>query len=138
VASFVKFNTFVGDLGIKVHNLNGDTLKVFLTNSTPNVSTNTVKADLTDLSTANGYTAGGAAVTNAYSGSAGTGTLTGTDIVWTASGAVGPFRYAILYNDTPTSPADPLIGYWDYGSSISLANGETFTVDFGASILTLT
>jgi hypothetical protein len=137
MASFVKFQNFVGDLGLKVHELNADTLKVMLTNSTPNVATNTVKADLTDLSTANGYTAGGADSQNTYSQSGGTGTLAGTDIVWTASGAIGPFRYAVLYNDTPTSPADPLIGYWDYGSSITLASGETFTVDFGASILTL-
>ena len=64
-------------------------------------------------------------------------TSAGTDITITATGAVGPFRYAVLYNDTPTSPADPLIGYWDYGSAITLANGETFTVDFGSSILTL-
>jgi hypothetical protein len=54
---------------------------------------------------------------------------------WTATTAtdgtgIGPFRYAILYNDTPTSPADPLIGWWDYGSSITLASGETFKVDF--------
>ena len=62
-----------------------------------------------------------------------------TDIVLTATGAVGPFRYVVIYNDTPTSPADPLIGWYDYGSSISLASGETFTVDFDATngVLTL-
>ena len=59
--------------------------------------------------------------------------MTAVDVVWTASGSMGPFRYVVAYNDTPTSPADPLIEYWDYGSSITLASGETFTADFGAS-----
>lgn len=144
MASFVKYQTFVNDLADKVHDLVGtagsgaDTCKVLLSNTAPNVSTHTVRADVTELSTANGYTSGGSSATNVGSSSSGTFTLTGTDIVFTASGgSIGPFRYAILYNDTPTSPADPLIGYWDYGSSITLASGETFTVDFGASILTL-
>jgi hypothetical protein len=61
------------------------------------------------------------------------------DVVFTASGgSIGPFRYVIIYNDTPTSPADPLVCYYDYGSSITLLDGETFTVDFGASLFTLT
>lgn len=144
MASFVKYQTFVNDLANKVHDLVGtagsgaDTCKVILSNTAPNVSTHTVRADVTELSTANGYTSGGTTATNVGSSSAGTFTLTGTDVVFTASGgSVGPFRYAILYNDTPTSPADPLIGYWDYGSSITLVDTETFTVDFGASILTL-
>jgi hypothetical protein len=64
--------------------------------------------------------------------------VTGVDITFTASGgSIGPFRYAILYNDTPTSPADPLIQYWDYGSNVTLADGESFTVDFGSSLLTI-
>jgi hypothetical protein len=135
MASFVKFECFSETLAEKEHNLNSDTLKVMLTNSTPNVATHTVKADLTDLSTANGYTAGGEDSQNVTSRSGGTTSVTGTDIVWTASGSVGPFRYAVLYNDTHAS--DALIGYWDYGSSITLANGETFTVDFGSSQLTI-
>jgi hypothetical protein len=78
-------------------------------------------------------------VQNDYTESGGVGTLTGVDVVVTASGGtVGPFRYVVLYNDTPTSPADPLVGWWDYGSAITLADTETFTVDFGASILTVT
>lgn len=138
MATFTKFNAFVEHLAEKVHNLGADTLKVMLTNSAPSAS-NTVKADLTEISAGNGYTAGGSAVTITSSAqSAGTYSLVGNDVVFTASGgSIGPFRYAVLYNDTPTSPADPLIGWWDYGSSITLADGETFTVDFGASILTL-
>jgi hypothetical protein len=103
-----------------------------LTNSAPTAA-NSVKADLTEISAGNGYTAGGntASVTS-WSQTSGTAKLVLADpSTWTASGgSIGPFRYAVLYNDTPTSPADPLVGYWDYGSSITLASGETFTVDF--------
>jgi hypothetical protein len=134
MAAFVKFNCFVGDLGLKLHNLDTDTLKVYLTNTAP-VATNTVYNTPADLATSGGYTAGGADAQCAYSQSSGTGTLTGIDIVWTATTGFGPFRYAVLYNDT--SATKPLIGYWDYGSSISLAAAETFTWDVGASVLTL-
>lgn len=141
MASFVKFRQFVEDLAAGVHdaalNADTDTLKVYLTNTAPDVDADAVKADLAEISAGNGYTAGGEDAQNAASISTGTITVAGTDIVWTATGAVGPFRYAVLYNDTPSSPADPLIGYWDYGSSIALADGETFTTDFGASLFTV-
>jgi len=104
--------------------------KVMLTNTAPTAS-NAVKADLTEISAGNGYTAGGISV-GTITGSQTSGTFKfsgGTDPIWTATGAIGPLRYAVLYNDTPTSPAKPLIGYWDYGSSVTLASGETFTVD---------
>ncbi len=139
MATFVKYNCFVENLAEKVHNLGADALKIALTNTAPVVATHAVLADISQISAGNGYTAGGNAVT--VTGSAQTGgtyALTqSADVVFTASGAVGPFRYAVLYNDTPTSPADPLIGYWDYGSSVTLAAAETFTVDMGANILTL-
>lgn len=141
MASFNKFNQFVEDIAKGVHNLNTGTLKVLLTNSSV-VATNAVKADVTDLSTANGYTAGGNAATFT-SGAQTSGTyklILADPATWTASGGtIGPFRYAVLYNDTPTSPADPLIGYWDYGSAVTLAIGETFTVDLdgSAGVLTL-
>lgn len=139
MAAYNKFETFVGDLGLKVHELNADTCKVYLTNSAPSASLDSVKADLAEISAGNGYTSGGEDSTNTYSQTSGVASLAGTDIVWTASGGtIGPFRYAVLYNDTPTSPVDPLIAWWDYGSSITLNDGETFTVDFGASIFTLT
>lgn len=131
MASYNKFRSFVEDIAEKVHNLGSDSLKVMLTNSAP-VNTNTILANLTEISAGNGYLAGGTAVGSITSAqTAGTYKLDGANVVFTASGGtIGPFRYAVLYNDTPTSPADPLIGWWDYGSAITLNAGETFTVDF--------
>ena len=140
MAAYNKFEQFVLDLGTKVHDLKaaGDTLKCYLSNATPSASADTIKTDLAEITAENGYTAGGDDVTNDYTEASGTASLTGTDIVITASGGtVGPFRYVVLYNDTPTSPLDPLIAWWDYGSSITLQDGETFTIDFGANIFTL-
>lgn len=138
MASFVKFQQFAEDLGKGIHQLHaaGHTLKVYLTNAEPSVSADAIKTDLAEITAEHGYPSGGTDIQNDYTESGGTGTLTGTDVVFTASGGTfGPFRYAVLYNDSATD--DPLIGYWDYGSSISCAAGETFTVDFGASILTI-
>lgn len=136
MASFNKFDCFVGDVGLELHELNADVLKVYLTNETP-VAGDTVLGNPADITEENNYTAGGDDAQNTYSQTSGVGTLAGVDIVFTASGGtIGPFRYAVLYNDT--SATNPLIGWWDYGSAITLQNGETFTVDFGASILTLT
>jgi len=138
VASYNKFDSFVENTPEKVHDLGSDTIKIMLTNSTP-VATNTIFGNLSEISAGNGYSAGGSTVTiSSSSQTSGTYTLVGTDLVFTASGGtIGPFRYAVIYNDTPTSPADPLIAWWDYGSSVTLQNGETFTVDFGASIFSL-
>lgn len=134
MATYTKFQAFVENLAEKVHNLGADTLKVMLCNTAP-VATNSIKGDLTEIGAGNGYTAGGATPTiSASAQTTGTYKLTLADVVFTASGGtIGPFRYAVLYNDTPTSPADPLIGFWDYGSAVTLADGETFTVDFDAT-----
>jgi hypothetical protein len=138
MAAFNKFQSFVEALAEKVHNLGADSLKVMLTNTAP-VATNSVKANLTDISAGNGYTAGGTAATISSSAqTSGTYKLVLADVVFTASGgSIGPFRYAVLYNDTATNKE--LIGWWDYGSAITLASGETFTVDFDATngVLTL-
>lgn len=141
MATYNKFNQFVEDLGLGVHNLNTGALKVYLTNAAPDAAADLIKTDLAEISTGNGYT-GGVSVTPVWSETAGTATLSGTKVVITATGAVGPFRYVALFNDTPTSPVDPLIAWWDYGSAISLANGETFSIKFNnsdttGSILTL-
>jgi hypothetical protein len=138
MANFVKFQDFVEQLGKGVHQLHaaGHTLMVYLTNNTPDVANHATKSQLAGITEQNGYAA--ADIQNDYTEAGGTGTLTGVDVEWTATtGGFGPFRYAVLYNDTPTSPADPLIAYWDYGSSISCAAGEKFKIDFGASILTI-
>ncbi len=138
MAAFNKYEVFTENLSEKVHDLDLDVLKVMLSNTAPNAATHAVRADSTEIGAGNGYTSGGTDSQNATSRSGGTTSVTGVDIVFTASGgSIGPFRYAILYNDTPTSPADPLIGWWDYGSNITLASGETFTVDFGTSMFTL-
>lgn len=137
MATFNKFNDFMKQLGKGVHQLHaaGHTLKVMLTNEAP-VATDTVKGDMTETTNENGYAP--ADVQNDYSEASGTGTLTGVDVTWTASGgSFGPFRYAVLYNDSVADPVKPLIGWWDYGSSITVPAGEDFTVDFGASILTI-
>lgn len=136
MATFTKYQDFVEQLGKAVHDLDGThTLKVALTNTAPNVATHAVLADITEIAAGNGYTAGGTATTPTWSESAGTAKLVCTDVVFTASGGtIGPFRYAVLYNDTPTTPlADPLIGYADYGSAVTLNDTETFTVDFDAT-----
>lgn len=140
MAAFNKYQTFAGDLLEGVHNFFAHTLKVALTNTAPNAATHTVRANIGEIAAGNGYTAGGLATSITVSESGGTAKLVGADVVFTATGGgIGPFRYAVLYNDTPGSPADPLIGWWDYGSSITLASGESLTVDFDATagILTL-
>ncbi len=141
MATFVKFNQFVEDLAKGVHNLNTGVCKVMLTNAAPN-ATDATRSQITEISGTNGYTTGGN--TAAFStGVQTTGTyklVLSDPATWTASGgSMGPFRYAVLYNDTPTSPADPLIGYWDYASNVTLAIGESFTVDLDATngVLTL-
>lgn len=140
MATFNKVNQFTEDLGKAVHNFGTHQLKIALTNTAP-VAGNSVYGDLTsplpttNLSGATPFNV----TTTSYTQTSGVGKLVLADLVLTATGAVGPFRYVALYNDTPTSPADPLIGWVDYGSSISLANGETFTVDFdqAAGVITV-
>ena len=129
MASFNKFNSFVEALAEKVHNLGSDTLKVYLSNATPDAAADSVKGDLAEISAGNGYTAGGNTTTITTSTATGTAKVVGTDpATWTASGGtIGPFRYAVLYNDTAAS--DELIGWWDYGSNVTLASGESFTWD---------
>ena len=141
MASFNLFNKFLSQLANGGYNLGSDTLKFALTNTAPPAATDTVFDPITKHpppAAANGYTTGGHAATiDSSAESGGTYTLAcTTDVIITATaGGIGPFRYVILYDDT--SATDMLIGYWDYGSSITLAAGETFTIDVTASLLTI-
>jgi hypothetical protein len=139
MAAFVKNSQFVEDLGKGVHNFTSDatcTVTVYLTtNAAAPVATNSVLADITQISYTNLSSRIVTGIT--WEQTTGTAHMTATDLVLTASGAVATFRWAGLYNDDPTSPADPLIGFYDYGADVTLANLETFTLDFATDILTL-
>lgn len=133
MAAFNKFNSFVEALAEKVHNLGSDTLMVALTNVAP-VAGNTVRANLTEIAYTNLSSRVLSVTGSAQTG--GTYALALADLLLTASGgSVGPFRYAVIYNDTATN--DELIGWYDYGASITLLDGETLLLDFGANVLTL-
>jgi hypothetical protein len=130
MAASVPFFPFAEHVFEGVHNLGSHTLRILLTNTAP-AQTNAVAGDLTEISAGNGYSAGGPTLSvSSSSQTGGNYTLEAADVTITASGGtIGPFRYVVMYNDTPTSPADPLIQYWDYGSSITLQNGESFVID---------
>lgn len=138
MAAWNKFNQYVLDKLSAKHDFTaaGHVMKLMLTNTAP-VATNTIKANITEISAGNGYTAGGTDVQNDVSQTSGTATITAVDVTWTATGgSIGPFRYVVAYNDTQTTPAKPLIGWYDIGSSITVTVGNQFSVDFGASWLT--
>ena len=143
MAGFNKINAFVEDLGTAKHNLSSDVLKVYLTNTLP-VATNTVYnanggilGGPPDLITAGGYVAGGATIGSVtWSNVTGTSSLTGANVVFTATTGFGPFQYIVVYNYT--AAAKNLIGWYNYGSSVTLLASETFTVDFTTNTTILT
>jgi len=140
MASFLKFDDFVEQLGLASHNLNTDQLNVALALTAP-VDANTSFADITEIAAGNGYTAGGDDTTNIWDESpAGTGRLRCTNVVFTATGgAIAQFRYVVFYNTSGASAGlDLLIGRWDHGSPVDLNAGDTFTVNFGATTITIT
>lgn len=139
MAAYNRFNDFVEQVLTAKHDFTaaGHVFKVYLTATAP-VATNTIKSEIAEIAAGNGYPAGGVDTQNTLTETAGTATVAGTDVVFTAAGgSIGPFRYVVFYNDTQTSPAKPLVAWWDYAASLTLLDTETFTVDFGASILTL-
>lgn len=139
MATYNKFYSFVEALAEGVHNFQSNTLKVYLSNATPDAATDALKADLAEISAGNGYTAGGNTAT--LTSSSQTGGLyklvLADPAAWTASGgSIGPFRYAVLYNDTAAN--DPLIAWWDYGTAITLNAGDSIAVDFDPTTGVLT
>jgi len=137
MAAYEKFENFVEDLASGVHDLIGtdpgtdcNVCNVYLSNATINLATNEVKADVAEISTGNGYT-GPIATTNNGTRSGGTVTVSGVSVQVAASGgSVGPFTHVVFYNDTPTSPADPLISKWSRAGALTLEAGETFDIKF--------
>jgi len=143
MASFVKINDLVDDLSEGIHTLASDQLVVALSNTAPGSETsnptadgNGVLANVTEVAYTN--LSSRDITTSSSTQTSGTYTLVLTDLTLTASGTVADFRYVYIYNDTPTSPkADPIIAHYDHGSTVSLSNGESFTVNFGASLFSL-
>jgi hypothetical protein len=131
MAALNKFNDYVEQEAKAVHNWAAHTFKVALTNTLP-VATNTILADITQIAATGGYVAGGYALDSVVlSETGGVAKVTIADEVITATGgSIGPFRYAVVHNDSATSPADALFGWYDYGSSITLLDTESFTLDF--------
>lgn len=131
-----KYQDYVERLLSGIHNwpAAGHTFKAALHSDAPVNASDDELADLTQV-TGTGYTSGGEDIQNDMSESSGTATVTAVDITWTAGAADwGAFRYVSIYNDTSTG--DKLVSNFDYGSNLTLGNGETFTLDFGASLST--
>lgn len=134
MATFNKFNAWAENF-VEVANVGTDQFVIALTNTLPTAA-NSVLADITQITPYTNLSSRNL-TTASSSQTGGTYTLAFNDLVLTASGAVPTFRYVVIYDDTVTSPADPLVGWYDYGSSITMANGETFTIDFTGAALTL-
>lgn len=134
MAAYNKFQDYAEQLCKGKHDWSAHTFKVALTNTAP-LATNTVLADITQIAASGGYTAGGFLLDSvALVESAGTAKVTIADEVITAAGgSMGPFRYFVIYNDTQTAPAKPLVCWYDYGSELTLASGESVTLDFDAA-----
>lgn len=137
MAAYNKFNLFTQDLSNAVHSFKAaaQTFSVMLTNTAP-VATNHLYGDIsaTELATGGGYTAGGISSAMSDSSASGVEKVLATNVTWTGNGGgFGPFRYVVVYNTTPTTPLKPLVSWYDFGSSISLNAGDTFTVAFDAT-----
>jgi len=135
MATYTKFQQFVEDLAHGVHNFDSDTIKVALS-SAANAPSASADAVLGDITTIAAPAVNSVTLTKSSSGqTSGTYKYVPNDLTMAASGAVGPFRYVIVYNDTATG--DPLICFFDYGTEVTLASGDTFKLDFGTELFSL-
>lgn len=136
MATFTFFHEFKKFLGDGTIDLDSHTFKAALSNTAPNAASNIDFGDITEITAGNGYTAGGQALSSVTWAETGSGTgiwrFSAASFSWTATGgAIADFRYVIVYDDS--APNDELVGYWDYGSSLSVATGNSFTVNIGSS-----
>jgi len=136
MATFTEPDCLSEDIANKVHDFNSDTFRIALTNTAPVLGTTFLLSNVTQITGTNGYTTvadgAGAATTLSFSRTGQTTTVSGTQVIFTATGAVGPFQYAIWINDTPTTPLNPVIGWINHGSAITMANTDTYTIPAGA------
>jgi len=143
MATYVKYESGIEQIANKIMDVfgNQDVFKAVIHTDAPVVATDTILTDLTQIAGSNGYTTGGNTITFNSTRSGGTITATAVDVTWTAAGgnlgASTTGRYVSIYDDTPTSPVDPLLMYYDYGSTFTVADTETLTLDFGVSFWTL-
>lgn len=127
MATFNKFYDFSEQLLRGNHNFGSNIFKIMLTNISPNAG-NSLKGDLTEISAGNGYVAGGQALTITITEVSGVATVNANQVVFTANGgSIGPFRYAVIYNDTASGK--PLVGWLDYGQT-TLQDTESITIRF--------
>jgi len=139
------YNNFKEQVLLGIYNLGNaaDTIKLSLVSSyTPNIDTHQVWADVSanEYGTGSGYTAGGATLANqavAQDDTNDRASFDADDVTWTSLGPLSPATpsHAILWDDTPTSPADPLIAYWELG--VTATNGGDYTIQWGTAILLL-
>ena len=132
MATWNKFHAWAKNM-VTVANLDTDQFTIALTNTAP-VAANSVLADITEISYTNLTSRN--ITTTSSSQTGGVYTLVFQDLTLTASGSVPSFRYAVLYDNTLTSPLDPVVSWLDYGSSITMANGETLLVEFTGAAIT--
>jgi len=138
MATFTFIDAFKDFQGACVPDMDfaNDTFKIYLSDNAPIIATDSVKTDIPNITEEFGYAE--TTLTTTWvetAGGSGIFVLRHTaDVVWTASGgSFGPFRYAVVYNDSITTPLDLLVGFWDNGSSVTITTGNTFTVDLNAT-----